>query len=34
VPDQPRNLDADRPARAVVARNTPVEQESVVPYTG
>jgi uncharacterized RmlC-like cupin family protein len=32
VPHQPRNLDPDRPARAVVARNTPVEQESVVPY--
>ena len=32
VPHQPRNLDADRPARAVVARNTPAEQESVVPY--
>jgi uncharacterized RmlC-like cupin family protein len=32
VPHQPRNLDPDRPARAVVARNTPVEQESVVRY--
>jgi uncharacterized RmlC-like cupin family protein len=32
VPHQPRNLDAERPARAIVARNTPREQESVVPY--
>jgi uncharacterized RmlC-like cupin family protein len=32
VPHQPRNLDPDQPARAVVARNTPVEQESVVRY--
>jgi hypothetical protein len=32
VPHQPRNLDPDRPARAVVARNTPAEQQSVVPY--
>jgi uncharacterized RmlC-like cupin family protein len=32
VPHQPRNLDHDRAARAVVARNTPAEQESVVAY--
>jgi uncharacterized RmlC-like cupin family protein len=32
VPHQPRNLDRERPARAIVARNTPREQESVVPY--
>ena len=32
VPHQPRNPDAHRPVRAIVARNTPREQESVVPY--
>jgi uncharacterized RmlC-like cupin family protein len=32
VPHQPRNLSATEPARALVARNTPAEQESVVPY--
>ena len=32
VPHQPRNLDPERWARAVVARNTPHEQESLVPY--
>jgi uncharacterized RmlC-like cupin family protein len=32
VPHQPRNLDPERPARAIVARNTPREQESVAPY--
>lgn len=30
VAHQPRNLSPRRPARAIVARNTPVEQESVV----
>ena len=33
VPHQPRNLSATEPARALVARNTPNEQESVVPYS-
>ena len=32
VPHQPRNLSATEPAMAVVARNTPDEQESVVLY--
>lgn len=32
VPHQPRNLSATEPARALVARNTPDEQESVVAY--
>ncbi len=32
VPHQPRNLSDTEPARALVARNTPREQESVVPY--
>ncbi len=32
VPHQPRNLSATEPARALVARNTPAEQESVVAY--
>jgi uncharacterized RmlC-like cupin family protein len=32
VPHRPRNLSDDEPARALVARNTPDEQESVVPY--
>jgi uncharacterized RmlC-like cupin family protein len=30
VPRQPRNLSSTEPARALVARNTPSEQESVV----
>ena len=30
VPHQPRNLSATEPAHALVARNTPAEQESVV----
>jgi uncharacterized RmlC-like cupin family protein len=30
VPHQPRNLSDTEPARALVARNTPNEQESVV----
>jgi uncharacterized RmlC-like cupin family protein len=33
VPHQPRNLSDTLPARAIVARNTPVEQESVVLVT-
>jgi uncharacterized RmlC-like cupin family protein len=32
VPHQPRNLSKIEPARAIVARNDPNEQESVVPY--
>ena len=32
VPHQPVNLSQDRPARALVARNDPAEQESVVLY--
>jgi uncharacterized RmlC-like cupin family protein len=32
VPHQPRNLSDTEPARAIVARNTPNEQESVVAY--
>jgi uncharacterized RmlC-like cupin family protein len=32
VPHQPRNLSDTEPARALVARNTPNEQESVVAY--
>ena len=32
VPHQPRNLSDTEPARAIVARNTPAEQESVVAY--
>lgn len=32
VPHQPHNPSATEPARALVARNTPNEQESVVPY--
>ena len=32
VPHQPRNLSATEPALAIVARNDPNEQESVVPY--
>jgi uncharacterized RmlC-like cupin family protein len=32
VPHQPINLSASQTARAIVARNTPREQESVVPY--
>jgi uncharacterized RmlC-like cupin family protein len=30
VPHQPRNLSTTLPVRAIVARNTPAEQESVV----
>ncbi|MDF2765689.1 MAG: hypothetical protein K0S81_2683 [Rhodospirillales bacterium] len=32
VPHQPVNLRADKPARAIVARNHADEQESVIPY--
>jgi uncharacterized RmlC-like cupin family protein len=32
VPHQPVNLSPTEPARAIVARNDPNEQESVVPY--
>lgn len=32
VPHQPRNLSDTEAARALVARNTPAEQESVVAY--
>jgi uncharacterized RmlC-like cupin family protein len=32
VPHQPVNLSAEKPARAIVARNDAEEQESVVPY--
>jgi uncharacterized RmlC-like cupin family protein len=32
LPHQPRNLSTTEPARAIVARNDPNEQESVVPY--
>lgn len=32
APHQPRNLSPTEPARALVARNTPAEQESVVAY--
>jgi uncharacterized RmlC-like cupin family protein len=32
VPHQAINLSATEPARAIVARNDPNEQESVVPY--
>jgi uncharacterized RmlC-like cupin family protein len=32
VPHQPVNLSATEPAKALVARNDPNEQESVIPY--
>lgn len=32
VPHQPINLSEQEPALAIVARNTPSEQESVVHY--
>lgn len=32
VPHQAINLSADEPARAIVARNDPAEQDKVVPY--
>jgi uncharacterized RmlC-like cupin family protein len=33
VPHQPVNLSATEPAIAIVARNDPNEQESVIPYS-
>lgn len=33
VPHDATNLSATEPARAVVARNDPAEQDRVVPYT-
>ena len=32
VPHQPRNLSDTEPAIAIVSRNDPNEQESVIPY--
>ena len=32
IPHQPINLSATEPARAIIARNDPNEQENVVPY--
>ena len=32
MPHQPVNLSTSEPARAIVARNDPNEQENVVPY--
>lgn len=32
VPHQPINMSATEPAKALIARNDPNEQESVVPY--
>jgi uncharacterized RmlC-like cupin family protein len=32
VPHQPINMSATEPARALISRNDPKEQESVVPY--
>lgn len=32
VPHQPHNLSPNTPARALVARNDPNEQENVIPY--
>ncbi|MCG6970170.1 MAG: cupin domain-containing protein [Gammaproteobacteria bacterium] len=34
LPHQPINLSHDKPAKAIVVRNDPNEQENVVPYTG
>ena len=34
VPHQAINLSATEPARAIVARNDPAEQDNVVPWTG
>ena len=33
IPHQPVNLSETEPARAVIARNNPAEQEDVVPYS-
>jgi uncharacterized RmlC-like cupin family protein len=32
LPHQPTNLDLEAPAKAIVVRNDPNEQENVVPY--
>ena len=32
LPHQPTNLNKDKPAKAIVVRNDPNEQENVVPY--
>jgi len=32
LPHQPTNLSNDKPAKAIVVRNDPNEQENVVPY--
>jgi uncharacterized RmlC-like cupin family protein len=32
LPHQPMNLSKDKPAKAIVVRNDPNEQENVVPY--
>ena len=34
VPHEAINLSATQPARAIVARNDPAEQDKVEPYTG
>ncbi|MDQ2735231.1 MAG: cupin domain-containing protein [Pseudomonadota bacterium] len=34
VPHEAINLSATLPARAIVSRNDPAEQDNVVPYTG
>ena len=34
VPHEAVNLSATEPARAIVARNDPAEQDNVVPYPG
>ena len=34
VPHEAINLSATEPARAIVARNDPAEQDNVVPYVG
>jgi uncharacterized RmlC-like cupin family protein len=34
LPHQPVNLSKDKPAKAIVVRNDPNEQENVVPYEG
>ena len=34
MPHEAINLSATEPARAIVARNDPAEQDNVVPYEG
>ena len=34
VPHEAINLSTTEPARAIVARNDPAEQDNVVPYVG